>query len=768
MTRIVLTFLTGMCLAAANSAVPSPLWLLAALPFLLVLRHGSVPALLLALVAGGAWLFVHAHDYLQARDQIALQQEALWLEGRVQGLPRRSKGLVRFNFSLIDSQRLLASTGRDYLVAVTWKEPPVQLQAGDKLRLKLRLRPPRSLANPASFDSERWYMSSNIHGSAWVSAAELLSDPTSLSNPADRLDQLRQAIASNIRQHTSGVAAAILPALAVADRSGLDDLHWQILTATGTGHLLAISGLHIGLLAAVGFLTGRLLFAVLGSTKGRFWRHDVAAILAIVLALIYSGLAGFSLSTVRATVMLAVVLSALALRRRAKTGHGLVFALMLVLLLEPFAPLKPGFWLSFCAVACLLAGFAGQVREQRLVAQWWRAQIIVFLGLGPILLLLGTTLSLSAPIANLIAIPLTGILVVPPLLLAVVSMALAPMVTAPLLDAAALSCEGLWWLLSVVARWPLAEMRAELSWQAVIAALIGAALLLSPRGFPGKLAGLLVLGSAMLSALAAQQVPRGEVSVHVIDVGQGLSVLIRTRNHDLLYDSGPVSRSGWNAGERVVVPYLKHLGLGSIDTLVSSHGDADHAGGLEPLLAWSGPQTTHISSAALKRAVPCQQGEGWEWDGVLFEFLHPTPFLPYLGNDSSCVLLISTADRKLLLPGDISAVVEQGLIKQYSHLQVDLMLVPHHGSKTSSSMAFLRSFRPKLAVVSSGYRNRFGMPHSDVVSRFRSAEIELLGTAECGRLVLATDEGRGIAVNTAFRSVHNQIWHAPFDCEIAD
>jgi competence protein ComEC len=767
-TRIVLAFLIGMCLAAASASVPSPAWLLAALPCLLILRQGSAPALILALLAGSAWLYVHAHGYLQARDQIALQQDALWLEGRVQGLPRRSKGVVRFNFLLLDDQHLQAQTGDSYLLAVSWEEPTTKLRAGDHLRLKLRLRPPRSLANPASFDAERWYMSNSIHASGWVLATEPLPGVKQHFGLGDRLHHLRQAIANNIRQHTNGVAAAILPALAVADRSGLADHHWRILTATGTGHLLAISGLHIGLVAAAGFLAGSLVFAFLCSKIERFWRPDVAAMLAMLLALAYSSLAGFSLSTVRATMMLAVVLSALALRSRSQTRHSLAFALAVVLLLEPFAPLKPGFWLSFCAVACLLAGFAGRAREQHRMTQWWRAQIVVFLGLGPILLLLGSTLSLSAPIVNLIAIPLTGLLIVPPLLLAVVTMAVAPALTAALLQAAALSSEALWWLLSVIARWPLAEMAANLPWQAVVAALLGSALLLSPRGFPGRLAGILALGGAVMSATATQQVRHGEVSMHVIDVGQGLSVLVRTRTHALLYDSGPVSRSGFNAGARVVLPYLKHLGLSRIDTLISSHGDSDHAGGAEVLLSWSGPLTAHVSSANLAQAEPCRRGDGWQWDGVFFEFLHPTPFLPYLGNDSSCVLLISTTDSRLLLPGDITAVVEQGLIKQYEQLRVDLMLVPHHGSKTSSSKAFLLGFQPELAIVSSAYRNRFGMPHSEVVSRFQAQGIGLLNTADCGRLVLLSEKGRGIVVNTAFRSEHNQIWRAPYSCEIAD
>ena len=756
-----------MCLAATSAAVPSPLWLLAAVPICLALRHGPAPSLMLALVCGAAWFYVHAHDYLQARNQVAFQQETLWLDGRVQGLPRSSNGMVRFHFSVLDDQGALAKSGGRYLLAVTWEAPPNLLKAGDYLHLKLRLRPPRSLANPGSFDAERWYMSNSIHGSGWVQAGERLPAVQPHLKLSDRLDRLRQSIASNIRRHTDGVAAAILPALAVADRSGLNDEHWRVLTATGTGHLLAISGLHIGLVAAAGFLVGDLVFALLCLRTGRFWRHDVAAVLAMLLALGYSALAGFSLSTVRATVMLAVVLCALAVRSRSRTHHSLAFALVVVSLLEPFAPLKPGFWLSFCAVACLLAGFSGRDRKPHRATQWWRAQMIIFLGLGPILLLLIGRLSLAAPIANLIAIPLTAFLIVPPLLLAVATMAAIPILTAPLLAAAALGCECLWWLLSVGAKWPLVEMTANLSWPAAIAALIGSALLLLPRGFPAKWVGILALGSALLSATAIEPVPEGEVSVHVIDVGQGLSVLVRTRTHTLLYDSGPVSRSGWNAGARVVVPYLEHLGLRNIDMLISSHGDSDHVGGVEAVLSWSGAQTTHLSSASLARAIACRRGDQWQWDGVLFEFLHPTQYLPYLGNDSSCVLLITTTDSQLLLPGDITSVVEQGLIKRHKQLRVDLMIVPHHGSKTSSSTEFLTVLRPELAIVSSGYRNRFGMPHREVVDRYRARGITLLNTAECGRLILVSEAGRGFVVNAAFRSDHKQIWRAPNRCEIA-
>jgi competence protein ComEC len=257
----------------------------------------------------------------------------------------------------------------------------------------------------------------------------------------------------------------------------------------------------------------------------------------------------------------------------------------------------------------------------------------------------------------------------------------------------------------------------------------------------------------------------GELDRQLVDVGQGLAVLILTRNHALLFDSGPLSRSGWDAGDKVVVPYLRHLGVHQLDVLVSSHGDSDHAGGAASVLAWSGEATRYHSSADLNGAKAGRQGDFWYWDEVRFEYLHPGPFLPYLGNDSSCVLLVSTHDSQLLLPGDISTVVEQSLVRQYADLRLDLLVVPHHGSKTSSSHRLLNQFRPQVALVSSAFRNRFGMPHQEVVGRYRLQGTEFLNTADCGLLKAESVRDRSVVVSAAQRALDADIWHSENRCD---
>jgi len=675
------------------------------------------------------------------------------VRGTVASLPIRGPDHLRFLFR--PSARQAALADLPSTIEVRWYEDHPAVGAGEGWRLKLRMRPPRGLVNFQGFDREQGLFAAGIGALASVLEGERLPAQASGRSGADGV---RSAVRERIREALPpGPGRALVLSLAIADRSEVDDGDWALLRTTGTGHLLAISGLHIGLAAVVGFwLTRGLLFVIPLVRAGRavFLTGCAGALLS---ALTYGALAGFPVSTLRALAMLAVALWVIGARRGTGVFRAWLLALAAVLAIDPFAPLTPGFWLSFGAVLALIAFFAPRGRS----SAWWsalpRAQVAVMVVMLPFAALWFQSGSWLAFPANLLAIPWVSFLCVPLVLAGVAAWPL-PAVANALLELAWWSCASLHEFLQALAgleggrRW----LTPGVGQIATGLGLGGGLLLLLPRGLAVRWLGLGLL--AILFLPRAADLAESEYSVEILDVGQGLAVLVKTRNHSLLYDTGPggslENGMSWSLFDPVIAPALAADGVGPPDVVAVSHADLDHAGGLPDLLARFRDLELRINERDGEN-VNCSRGWSWTWDGVDFQVVHPSGFLPYLGNDSSCVISIDNGRHRTLLSGDISTVVEDRIARGLG--EHDLITVPHHGSASSSGPTMIAETRPRWAVVSAAYGNRFGFPRVEVVARYRRQGTVVLSTIDCGALK-AEFRRHGEAVLIPARAARDGPW----------
>ncbi len=684
----------------------------------------------------------------------------LIVEGRIASLPAEASQAQRFLFRVRsaewDQQRLDFSG----LVRLSWYQDSPPLQVGEHWRLKVRLVPPHGFANPGGFDYERWLFSQGIKATGYVRADpinQLLDDGGALTLARWR-QRLRDHLETRLEDET---ARALIQALVLGERGGLTPSQWEVLTRTGTNHLMAISGLHIGLVAAVAFRLGRWLWTRSAALSLRLAAPRAAAVAAALAALGYSALAGFAIPTRRALIMLAVVLAALFWGRTLRPFAALVLALVGVLLLDPRAVLSYGFWLSFGAVAALLIGLGQRQLTGGIWWRWGRAQWAVALGLLPMLLPFFGRASLIAPAVNLLAVPLFAVLL--PMVLIASILSLVPSLGLPLIAVAELLGWG-FRLLERLAEQPWAA--ATIAWRPTwvwVAMGIGVLLWLAPRGLPGRELGVIWLLPVLLVRPSSPD--PGSAWVTILDVGQGLAAVVRTHRHVLIYDTGPAYPSGFNTGATVIEPFLRHSGIDQIDVLIVSHADNDHAGGLVGLI--SAIPIRRLLSGEPERlediaAEHCQAGASWDWDGVTFTLLHPDG-PGYQGNDSSCVLRIEAGDTRLLLTGDISRQIEERLVAQLGDgLRSDVLLAAHHGSDTSSSTPFLAAVAPRYVVYTSGFANRYGFPSPSVRARVADIGALELDTGRSGAIAFHLSSNDGIAGPWLRRQDAAHLWtHQP-------
>ncbi len=771
--------------------------------------------LLATLLAGFSWT---GQAMWQQRQALETETRHLLDQGRQQTLFARVTGLpVIKGDSIRFTVESVTEPARRYLL--TWYRTEQFPQPGERWRLQVKLKPVHGYANPGGFDYPRWLFRHHYVATGWVQEAQKTAASSSWDLGAwiqRQRGSLREWLQESL---IPGSARALLVALSLGDRSELSPDDFAIFRATGTAHLIAISGLHIGLAALVGAALGWVIFWFW--PQQRVPRPVLQALLGWFFALAYAALAGFSVATVRALVAVSVLAVAVASRRRLSPWDIWAVALLLVLLFDPLAVLDSGFWLSFTAVAALIAAFSARKsqsvvqspvkaadqdsqfpktprksrplqRGMQTIGQLFMAQVAILLGLMPLSVVLFHEIHWLAPLVNFVLIPLVSVTLVPLLGMALLTHALigGSGLDEWLLRQAHWLAQGLMRGLEPLSRWPAASywvpalpgwwlalwLLALLAWffahqksrrwlgLAAMVALLGFALwpLSQPEGLVPKhaLAETLITKDTTDNHGAD---PAQAFRVFVLDVGQGLAVLVETAHHRLLYDTGAAFDSGFNLADAVLLPYFRQRGIRSLDALILSHRDNDHAGAAAPLLEHLPVHSLYATFATplADPVQPCTSPVSWEWDGVRFDVLSPYNLNPYLGNNSSCVLRIGNAMGHVLLTGDVETAVEYRLLQAHKARRLDLdsdvMLVPHHGSSSSSSTAFIEAVNPSLAINASGYFNAFGHPKVDVVSRYRQRGIRWLDTQSSG-LIAVHFGANGVSVSQFRRQRSKRIW----------
>src|SRR5919201_4938035 len=748
MTLAALAFAAGAALLQLQPALPALGWALVIAPLAALGLRYRVALIAAACAAGFFWAAACAHwrmgDWL-APD---LEGRDIAVVGVVSALPAIVERAMRFEFE-VEAADGDARLPRKLLLAWYRNAPPEDAAAalagwvhpGERWAFTVHLRRPHGLVNPHGFDYEAWLLERGIGATGYVRARTEPRRLGSRGSPLDYIERMREAVRDRFNAVLGPApAAGILAALAVGDQRAISREEWDLFNRTGVTHLMSISGLHVTLVSG--------LFAWL---MGTLWRRvpalvlrlparKAAALAAIVGALGYTLLAGYGVPAQRTFWMVSVVALALWSGRISSAWRVLALALGAIVLFDPWAPLAPGLWLSFGAVLLIFYAAVGWSEPGAKVLQWGRIQWAITVGLAPAALLLFGQISVAGPLANAVAIPLVSIVITPLALIA----AVVPV------DALLHLCAWLvQWLLEFL-EWCAALPGAL--WQqhvppvwTVVAALAGAAWVLAPRGIPWRASGFSLMAPAFCIALPGPAL--GEAWITTFDVGQGLAVLVRTAGHNMLYDAGPAYGTESDSGSRVLVPALRGQGVTRLDLVVLSHEDGDHIGGATTVLetfevdalATSLP-SAHALNGLAPNAHRCRAGDGWTWDGVRFEFLHPASGPMTKRNDQSCVLRIAAGEHAMLLTGDIERGAEAAMLAGARALPSDVLPVPHHGSRTSSTPEFVAAVAPRWAIVPVGYRSRFGHPNPEVLARYRAADVQVLRTDLQGAITVRMGE----------------------------
>lgn len=753
-----LAALAGCAVVQVFPALPSvPVLCAVAVLALLVLAIRRAAALRLpaVMLVFACWASLHATQRMANRLERELEGTDLVITGRIADLPRRRGGDIAFLF------QPMPRAGEPHIAGplrLTWYRANQSPAPCEYWRFTVRLRRPRGVVNPGGSDAERRALTAGIVATGYVRASPLNARVAH----GRCIDGWRDAIGKRLDGVLGVRDARVLKALAVGDTRGLDAADWDVARSTGTSHLIAISGFHVGVAAGGGVLFARGLYFLVPWLATRVPRRIAQALLGLGVAFTYGLLAGMGLPTVRALLMVAVLVVAAVVRRRAGGLALLAFALVAVLAVDPLAVLSPGFWLSFAGVAFLMACVApaGNGWRAHLVSML-RTQAVMSVALLPMSLWLFGSASLVSFAANLVAAPLVSFAVIPLTLAGCAGQAFGA-VASPLLHAASAVMHGLWRVLVSMAGWPGAQVVVPESgpW-AVVFATVAAAWVFAPRGVP--LRGFAALCFLPLLVPLRDTTADGAFRAWVLDVGQGLAVLVRTRTHTLVYDAGPEFAAGHDAGAGIVLPAITALGIGPVDTLVVSHGDNDHAGGARSV------QRRYANARALAGepgrlhfpAEPCAGTAPWEWDGVRFHFLAvPVPSKGKVkANERSCVLSVEGAGGRFLLTGDIGTSSEGRMaVDELSSAVPTITTIAHHGSRHSSSAAWLRKVRPRLAVASSGWRNRFGHPHPLVVDRHAAIGAQVYDTARSGAIRIDVPKAGAPGVAREWRRPADRYW----------
>jgi competence protein ComEC len=805
MRSFVIGFVVGVVCLQMQSALPSQ-WiagtLIAASVAALMLSRAThqtrykVPLWMVCGIAGGfiwaAWL---AHCHLAQELPKEWEGHDLTLIGTVDSLPSHFPEGIRFNFTV---EQAMSDSGAKVIiptrVTLGWYANPHQgnpsevgdIRPGERWRLHVRLQRPHGNANPYGFDYEVWLLEQNLRATGYVrpdTQDTLKNERLSSFVPrfGNVVERVRGVLRENILTALAGRKyASVIVALVIGDQSAISQADWKIFNRTGIGHLISISGLHITMIAGImsglffwlwrrSFFTSAQLPLILPAQKA-------AALVGVTVAWLYVLLSGFGVPAQRTLYMVTVVAIALWSGRIASVSYVLSAALGVVVLLDPWAVLWPGFWLSFGAVAVILFASVGRTKlrldkTSTRKARFWhvfneaaRTQYAVTIGLVPLTMLLFGQISIISPIANAIAIPLVSFVVTPFALIgSVLPQPMSAWVLIPVHEVVVILAAWLSWL----SHFSIAVWSAPIpSIGIFMCAIVGTLWMMAPRGWPVRWLGMVGFLPMMLNMPAHPK--QGEMWVTAFDVGQGMALLIETEKHRLLYDTGPAYSLESDGGNRVILPYLKARGIGKLDGMIVSHNDSDHSGGALSILGETDVQWVTSSLAmdspivaAAKNHRRCAAGQAWTWDGVQFEILHPTlgsyDSTKWKTNARSCTVKITAGAHSILMAGDIEAVQEAELVESMPEkLPASVLLAPHHGSGTSSTEPFLHAVRPQVAIFQVGYRNRYHHPKKEVFDRYGELGIERLRSDEAGAISVRFDTSMDIS---QYRNEHARYWY---------
>ncbi len=753
-----LSFLAGLMLVQQLSVLPDMGWLLVGTVV------GGIIAWLrywrcLFFVLGVMWAIGFAMHRLSEQLPEQLEGVEIQVSGVIADLPEQDERRARFDFIARDGVYAASRSGTGAAIArdgvyaasqsgtgiehklhlppklrLSWYYPDQAVKAGQHWTFTVKLKRVHGNLNPGGFDYERWLFSEGIGATGYIRPLPkpvLLGSDSAWHSIAVRRQRIADQLSSTLGNTPT---SALIKALTIGDGNSISQQQWDIFRKTGTTHLVVISGSHIGLIAGLVYFLVLKAWAWTGLLA---WSpQKVAAVSAMLAAIFYAGLAGFSVPTQRSVIMLIIAMAAIILQRNSRPFNTLAVALFAVLLWDPSAVLAAGFWLSFIAVSLIVYAVSG--RLGKLGHAWAAIKLhwVTSLGLSPLLVLFFQQVSVIAPLANLVAVPVISLLVVPLSLSAIMLMFVAPMLADKLFYLISHLVQGLGWLLTHLAEMPMASItHAPPSPWALLFALPGVLLLLAPAGMPSRWLSLAMFLPLVFSD--AKQPETGDIDMTLLDVGQGLAAVVQTRHHWLVYDTGAKFSAESDMGQSVVLPFLRAQGATQIDSLIVSHGDNDHIGGAASLMR--GLPTEQVLTGVPQQLseyapIPCAAGQSWTWDEVGFTMLAPQQAF-VSDNDNSCVLKIQAKHGTVLLTGDIEAAAESWLVKTYGEtLKAEVLVAPHHGSKTSSTRGFLQAVQPDYVLIPAGYRNQFGHPHKEVLARYRQIQAKYLISADSGAI----------------------------------
>lgn len=696
--------------------------------FVSLKQYNFIKLILSGFFCGIFWINLNFYHYIRKEISPTIENKPLLIKGMIDSLP--AKGLNETTF--------LFKTKTQTLKLSWYRAAPI-LHVGEEWQLTVKLKRPHGFENPGGFDYKKWLISEGINGTGEVLADkhnQLIYYPHHFFSA----DQIREYLLKKMQLSLAGKPLAdMIFALTVGDRHEMNSDEWLVLQRTGTAHLMAIAGLHIGLISSmvfflIDFLWKKSIFLCL-----RIPSKVAAGVASLIIAVLYSVLAGFSLPTERAVIMLSVILLGAILRRSLIIWHSILVAIFVILVLNPLSILSDAFWLSFCAVSSITYALSGRLGIKNKWKELGKLQWVVAIGVLPLTLIIFNQGAWLSPLLNAMAIPWVGLVVVPLSLLGCVIVVFSANFAHLLWLVALKNLQWVWIILSFFSHQSWISWQPNLSPIDLFFSSISIFLVISPKGFPARyLAFFLFLP---LLFIARDKIPEGEIKFTLLDVGQGLASVVETTHHVLIFDTGPKFSSTFDTGAAVVLPFLHYYDINSISKIIISHGDNDHIGGVWSLIK-------NIPIQEISTSVPdkfekiksikitaCQQGDEWSWDQVDFQILYPPPHKLACGNNCSCVLKVTTHQKSILLTGDIEAPAENYLVaNEKSLLRSTILIAPHHGSKTSSTSDFIAAVHPEFVLFPVGYLNRFHFPSSSVLERYQALHIPSFSTAEEGAI----------------------------------